>query len=139
MPTGVFDLTGRRSVVTGAGSGIGEAIARLFARRARVVVLDRDEAAAGGGGRRSAARAAQAARGRVRRVERAQVDRVFGGRRRGWAASTSWSTTPASRTWATSSRRREDDFDRVYRVNVEGRLPVRAGGGRAHARGRAAA
>ena len=47
MLTGLFDLGEKVAVVTGAGSGIGAAIARVFARqRARVVVLDRDEAAA---------------------------------------------------------------------------------------------
>jgi len=43
----VFDLQGKIAVVTGAGSGIGAAIATLFARQAaHVVVLDVDEAAA---------------------------------------------------------------------------------------------
>jgi 2-keto-3-deoxy-L-fuconate dehydrogenase len=47
VSTGVFDLETKVAVVTGAGSGIGAAIARLFARQcARVVVLDLDEAAA---------------------------------------------------------------------------------------------
>ena len=43
----MFDLSGKTAVVTGSGSGIGEAIARLFARQgARVALLDVDQAAA---------------------------------------------------------------------------------------------
>jgi NAD(P)-dependent dehydrogenase (short-subunit alcohol dehydrogenase family) len=59
----MFDLQGKRAVITGAGSGIGAAIARVFARRgAAVVAVDRDAASAaqtagditGEGGRASA-------------------------------------------------------------------------------------
>ena len=43
----MFDLAGKFALVTGAGSGIGEAIARTFARaHAHVFVTDRDEAKA---------------------------------------------------------------------------------------------
>jgi NAD(P)-dependent dehydrogenase (short-subunit alcohol dehydrogenase family) len=43
----MFDLQGKMAVVTGAGSGIGAAIARVFAARgAHVAVVDRDDIAA---------------------------------------------------------------------------------------------
>ena len=43
MPDSVFDLSGRRALVTGAASGIGAAIARALDRAgARVAVADID-------------------------------------------------------------------------------------------------
>jgi len=45
----VFHLTGKTTIVTGAGSGIGQSIARLFARQgAQVIVLDLNQKAADG-------------------------------------------------------------------------------------------
>ncbi len=47
MSTDLFSVVGRRCLVTGAGSGIGEAIARLLAERGAVVVVnDIDDASA---------------------------------------------------------------------------------------------
>ena len=41
----MFSLSGKTAIVTGAGSGIGEAIARMFVEAgARVVIADLDEA-----------------------------------------------------------------------------------------------
>jgi len=41
----MFSLSGKTAVVTGAGSGIGEAVARTFAKNgATVFVVDRDVA-----------------------------------------------------------------------------------------------
>src|SRR5262245_7881875 len=43
----MFDLNGKMAMVTGAGSGIGAAIARVFAESgARIALLDRDESSA---------------------------------------------------------------------------------------------
>lgn len=44
-----IDISGKVALITGAGRGIGEGLARRFAQeRARVVLLDRDEAAVAG-------------------------------------------------------------------------------------------
>ena len=93
-----FRLDGKNAVVTGAGSGIGKAIAELFAAQgASVFVVDRDEPAG-----RATVDAIRDASGRA---EVAVVD-VVGRRPRCWRwragcrLPTSWSPTPASVTWA---------------------------------------
>ena len=113
----MFELQGKAAVVTGAGSGIGAAIARLFARQgARVAVVDRDAKAAAAitaainadGGSATAQtcdvsdeRAVTAVFNRIDRldilVNNAGIAHV-----------------------GTIEQTATDDFDRLYRVNVLG-------------------
>ncbi|HEV7501369.1 MAG TPA: SDR family oxidoreductase [Vicinamibacteria bacterium] len=135
----MFDLGGKVAAVTGGGSGIGEAIARVFARQgARVFVLDLDEGAArrtadaivaAGGASRplrcdvtSAADSAEA----VRAIE-AEAGRLDILVNNAGVAHVGTVATTA-----------EADFDRIYRVNVKGvylctqaalPLMLRGGGG----------
>jgi 2-keto-3-deoxy-L-fuconate dehydrogenase len=117
----MFRLTNKVAVVTGGGSGIGAAIAMLFARQdADVVVLDIDEAAAratadrilSGGGRAAALACDVADRSAVARVfrriatERTRLDILV--------------NNAGIAHVGTIEHTDEADFDRVYRVNVKG-------------------
>jgi len=119
--SGVFKLTNKVAVVTGAGSGIGAAIATLFGRQdAHVVALDLDDAAA-----------------------RATADRIVaaGGRAEPFACDVADAET-VTRAFhrigetrqrvdilvnnagiahvGTIEQTTEADLDRLYRVNVKG-------------------
>jgi len=117
----MFELTGKVAIVTGAGSGIGEAIATLFGKQgAHVAVLDLDEAAA--------SRVAEKIRG-------------AGGKADAWACDVSSASSVKTIFGDIVDKLKridilvnnagipgvgdilkttEDDFDRVYRVNVKG-------------------
>jgi NAD(P)-dependent dehydrogenase (short-subunit alcohol dehydrogenase family) len=135
----VFQLKGRVAVVTGAGSGIGRAIATLFARQgAHVVVLDVDEAAARetaagireGGGTADVMRCDVAVASEVRSA--------FGEiETKGQGLDILVNNAGIAHVGAIE-KTTEEDLDRVYRVNVKGvylcsqaALPVmlRRGGG----------
>jgi 2-keto-3-deoxy-L-fuconate dehydrogenase len=116
----MFKLTGKVAVVTGAGSGIGAAIATLFARQgAHAVVIDRDEAAT-----RSTVSAIEAAGGKadplvcdVTAAE--QVAAVFA--RLGGAGRVDILVNNAGIAHVgTIEHTSERDLDRVYEVNVKG-------------------
>lgn len=121
MSTGIFDLDTKVAVVTGAGSGIGAAIARLFARqRARVVVLDLDEAAARriadqigeAGGQAVAIACDVASDGQVTRV----FDRIVALHDRVDILVNNAGVAHVG----TIERTTEADFDRLFAVNVKG-------------------
>jgi 2-keto-3-deoxy-L-fuconate dehydrogenase len=134
----VFQLTGKTAVVTGAGSGIGAAIARLFATRgAHVRALDVDAGRA-----EQVAAAIRAAGGHAESVhcdvsEAAGVSAVFERLARAGRVDILVNSAGIAHV-GTIDNTSEADFDRVYRVNVKGvylcaqaavRIMLRQGGG----------
>jgi NAD(P)-dependent dehydrogenase (short-subunit alcohol dehydrogenase family) len=117
----VFQLTAKVAAVTGGGSGIGAAIAELFARQgARVVVLDVDDRAA----RRTVAAIAAAggnAESRVCDVSAADsVDAAFRHIVTAHGRIDILVNNAGIPHVGTIERTEEVDMDRLYAVNVKG-------------------
>jgi 2-keto-3-deoxy-L-fuconate dehydrogenase len=117
----VFELTDKTAVVTGAGSGIGAAIAELFARRrARVAMLDLDPAAAeriadsikGAGGRADVWTCDVA--------DAVQVTRAFEAVRAAYGRIDILVNNAGIAHVGTIEQTTEAELDRLYEVNVKG-------------------
>lgn len=118
----MFDLTQKVAVVTGAGSGIGAAIAALFARQgARVVVLDVSESADATAATIAAAGGSAIAR-RCNIAEPDEVTRTF----RDIAAEHERLHILVNNAGiahvGTIEQTTPEDLDRLYDVNVRGLL-----------------
>jgi 2-keto-3-deoxy-L-fuconate dehydrogenase len=117
----LFDLTGKVAAVTGAGSGIGRAIASVFGRQgAHVLALDLDEAAA-----QSTVEAIRSAGGKAdglgcNVVNPGQVAGVFERIERTCAGLDILVNNAGIAHVGTIEQTSEDDFDRLYQVNVKG-------------------
>jgi 2-keto-3-deoxy-L-fuconate dehydrogenase len=117
----VFELTGKVALVTGAGSGIGAAIAALFARQgATVAVVDLDPAA---GGRIT--EAIRQAGGRADSwacdvADAAQVGSVFEAIRSAHQRIDILVNNAGISHVGTIERTTEAELDRLYQVNVKG-------------------
>jgi 2-keto-3-deoxy-L-fuconate dehydrogenase len=113
----MFGLTNKNAVVTGAGSGIGKAVALVLARQgAHVTIVDINEAEAaavvkeieGAGGKASAVA--------VDVSDQGKVDAAFAG-----LASLDILVNSAGVSHiGTAESTSEADFDRLYKVNVKG-------------------
>ena len=117
----MFDLTGKTAAVTGAGSGIGRAIATLFGRQgAQIIALDlRKDAAA------ATAEAVRTAGGNARAevcdvANSAQLADVFKGIERTEGRLDILVNNAGIAHVGTIERTSEEDFDRLYQVNVKG-------------------
>jgi 2-keto-3-deoxy-L-fuconate dehydrogenase len=141
----MFGLTNKNAVVTGAGSGIGKAVALVLARQgAHVTIVDINKAEAEAVVKEIEGAGGKAAAVAVDVSDQGKVDAAFAG-----LASLDILVNSAGVSHiGTAESTSEADFDRLYKVNVKGvynclhaAIPVmkrRASGGTDGAGGRGA-
>jgi len=113
----MFGLTHKNAVVTGAGSGIGKAVALVLARQgAHVTIMDINQAEAEAVVQEIEASGGKAAAVAVDVSDQGQVDAVFGGLPSLDILVNSAGVSHIGTAESTS----EADFDRLYKVNVKG-------------------
>jgi NAD(P)-dependent dehydrogenase (short-subunit alcohol dehydrogenase family) len=113
----MFELTGKRAVITGGGSGIGAAIAALFARSGAVVhILDVSEAAGAGVARAIREEGGQATAHGCDVTRQAQVQALF----EEIGAIDILINNAGIAHVGKADTTAEEDFDRVINVNVKG-------------------
>jgi NAD(P)-dependent dehydrogenase (short-subunit alcohol dehydrogenase family) len=113
----MFNLTGKQAIVTGGGSGIGQAIALLFAQQgAEVHILDRDKEAAQLTAQQIKANGGLAHSDGTDVSQQAQVVDIFQRIGRLDILINNAGIAHVGNVENTS----ETDFDRVYQVNVKG-------------------
>ena len=116
----MFDLTRKVAVVTGAGSGIGAAIAALFARQgARVVVLDVNESA-GAVAAAIASTGGSAMAQRCNVAEPDEVSRAFRDVAAQFGRIDILVNNAGIAHVGTIEQTTPEDLDRLYAVNVRG-------------------
>jgi NAD(P)-dependent dehydrogenase (short-subunit alcohol dehydrogenase family) len=117
----MFDLRDRIAVVTGAGSGIGAAIAALFGRQGAVVaVLDRDDAAAAATTEAIHTAGGRAASYRCDVSDDAGVEAVFRRLEEVHGRVDILVNNAGIAHVGTIEQTAAEDFERIYRVNIRG-------------------
>ena len=120
MSLTLFDLTGRRALVTGSSQGIGLALAGAWAGPAPALVLNgRDEAKLEAAAARLRARGLAASLAAFDVTDHEAVDAASPGSRPSRARSTSWSTMPGSSAARRSTTSRIATWHELMRTNLD--------------------